>query len=111
VKNLYNTIFWGFIFFLPVVLYGQEGARSLNQEDKISFEKKAAPGTYQFIVSAPGSQFIFTDDILVQIEKLRKENEEVLFVASSTVTVRILSRADITRAGFKPLEEIIYKER
>ncbi len=80
-------------------------------EEKIQVEKRASLGTYQFVVSLADSQFVFTNDILVQIERLRKEKQEVMFSVNSSVKVRILSKSEIMKPGFKPVDEIIYKEQ
>jgi hypothetical protein len=110
-QNLSRNIIFSFFFLFPVILYAQQPAVQTNQEEKIQFVKKANPGTYQFIVSEPDSQFIFTNDILVQIENRRKEKEEVIFPVNAFVKVRVLSRSEIMDDGFKPVEEIIYTEQ
>jgi hypothetical protein len=109
VKNLVYILFLISILFQPFITKGQERPLSSIQDVKAPVVIKAAPGTYQFIVSPADSEFIFTNDILVQIESLRKENKEVMHVVNERISVRILSRAEINRPGFKPVEEIIYK--
>jgi len=110
-KSLLKKIVFCLVFLAPTVLFGQGAGANAQQDEKIQDEKKAAPGTYQFIVSLPDTQFIFTNDILIQIEGLRKEKEEVIYSINSTVKVRILSTSEIMKPGFKPLTEIVYKEQ
>ncbi len=110
-RNLLRNSIFFLILLLPVLVQAQKDGVNTNHEEKIQVEKKASLGTYQFVVSAADSQFVFTNDILVQIEKLRKEKEEVLFSVTTSVMVRILSKSEIMEPGFKPVDEIVYKEQ
>jgi hypothetical protein len=110
-KNLFKRLLLSFFILMPAILFAQNDAASTVPDEKIHFEKKASPGTYQFLVSVPDSQFVFTNDILIQIENLRKEKDEVIVIINSFVKVRILSRSEITSGNFKPVEEIMYVEQ
>jgi hypothetical protein len=108
--NFYKNLICALIFLLPLTLFAQQTI-STESTEVIHFEKKANPGTYQFIVSIPDSEFIFTNDILIQIEHLRKDKEEVIVPVNSFVKVRILSREEILSGDFKPVNEIVYREK
>ncbi|HNS12702.1 MAG TPA: hypothetical protein PKM97_08830 [Bacteroidia bacterium] len=70
--------------------------------------KKAAPGTYQFIVTPSEAGDPFTNDYLVMIENYRDQNEERVLALTQLTKVRIPSRADIEKPDYKPLTEIVY---
>lgn len=58
-------------------------------------------GTYQFIFTR-GIKQIFTDEILKVIDANRKDDETVTLTLSPYAKLKILSRRQITAAGFMP---------
>jgi hypothetical protein len=72
---------------------GIENAPTIN-------DKKAAPGTYQFIVDPKGLDEVFTNDILVVAELLRQENETTYHKLSPNVTLKIISRREVAELKF-----------
>lgn len=74
-------------------------------------DKKAAKGTYQFIVTNTRSQVAFSEEILYEIERNRQEKEVKILQLGSQAKVKILSREEINAPGFIPIkEEIIYSD-
>ncbi|REJ80864.1 MAG: hypothetical protein DWQ44_04635 [Bacteroidetes bacterium] len=87
-------------------------SNATNKAGKTDFVKSAGkqaePGTYQFIVSQPDPEEAFTNDILVIIENMRDEKHDKIIALSNHTKVKIPSRAEISRADFKPLKETVY---
>lgn len=86
-------------------LFGYSPA-PVQQDSTVSQYKKADQGTYQLIIQSGGENELFTSDVLVLAEQLRKENERVLYELSPKVKLIILSRAEIRRPGFTPVPEL-----
>lgn len=63
-------------------------------------ERKAAPGTYQFIVLPDGLDEAFPSDILVIAELLRQENEATYHRLSPNVTLKIISRKEVAERKY-----------
>jgi len=71
---------------------------------------KAQPGTYQFFILGNDSTQLQRADILERIERFRHETSVVHLKVSSTTTIRILPKKEITAADFKPLaNEVIFQ--
>ncbi len=96
-----------FIFSLIIIAhfssYGQN-----NPQTKDS-PKKAAKGTYQFIVNNAKAQVAFSEEILFEVEKNRDDKEVKFLQLGSQAKVKILPRSEINSLDFVPIkEEIIY---
>lgn len=63
-------------------------------------------GTFQFIIKKGQAQELFTTDVLLLIEEKREENREVMLTLSENTKVRILSKRDISSAGFEPIKNL-----
>jgi|SRR6185436_20339275 len=94
--------------FLFLVMFG---FLTFAQEKAALRGKKAEPGTYQFIVSAQDSDFIFTDDLLVEIENRRMQDHEVTWNLTATITIQIASKNEIHQPGFHPKNEMIIRKK
>lgn len=81
---------------------------AMKQDQLQSSGKKAAPGTYQFIVTPSEAGDPFTNDYLLMIESYRDQNEDKVLELTQQTKVRIPSRSAIAKADFKPLAEIVY---
>lgn len=91
--------------------FSQDASPKNSTQNKLSVrsEKKAAPGTYQFIVKTQKNQIAFTDDILFEIEKARDEKEIKYLELGAYIRIKILPRIIINTPGFKPFDqEFIY---
>lgn len=63
-------------------------------------DRKAAPGTYQFIIRPEGLDESFTSDILVIAEVLRQDNETTYHQLSPNVTLKIISRKEVAERKY-----------
>lgn len=70
--------------------------------------KKAAPGTYQFVIRDTKKEFVYTDELLIIIEEKRKDHEEISVPLNKQVDVIIPSREQIKAPDFKPMAEFFY---
>ncbi|MFM9028515.1 MAG: hypothetical protein ACKOQ6_11040 [Bacteroidota bacterium] len=66
-----------------------------DTEQRQANPAKARPGTYLFIVEPGGEQEVFTDDVLIIAEQLRREHETIRYQLSAFVTIEILSRDEV----------------
>lgn len=73
--------------------------------------KKAAKGTYQVIIRISKVQPVFSDEILIEVEKARDENEVKYLQLGENAKVKILPRKTISEPGFTPVEEVVYVEQ
>lgn len=76
---------------------------------EIDGPRKAAPGTYQFIIKDTKTEFVYTDELLIMIEEKRKDHEEITIALSAKIAVLIPSRDQVQSPAFKPLAEFFYK--
>ena len=74
-------------------------------------ESAAKPGTYQFIYHPSKTQYLFTSETLIVIEKNRDEKETRYIWLTPTVQVKILSKEYIESSKFIPLEEVIHVDQ
>lgn len=79
-------------------------------EQRLILPAKALPGTYQFVISDQENQEVFTEDILIVIEQLRSDTETIVYQVTEKVSVKILSRKEISQPGFQPLPEILMND-
>lgn len=70
--------------------------------------RKAAPGTYEFIVASKKGTPVFTDAMLIEVELVRDETEVVYLQISPEVQVMIPPKSEIYAPGFTPLPELVY---
>lgn len=59
-------------------------------------------GTYQIIVKNSEKEIALTNDILVEIEKRREENTEVIYQFDENISIKIFSRNFIHSLTFNP---------
>lgn len=70
--------------------------------------KKAAPGTYQFVVKDTKREYAYTDETLVWIESQRKDHEQITLNLNPITEVIIPSKDEIAAPGFKPMAMFFY---
>jgi hypothetical protein len=114
-KRTLISLFWAGIFLLITVSPGfaqSPSASGMSQKKDIvkSEGTPAAPGTYQFIVIPTEKGDPFTNDYLVMIENYRDEDQDKILPLTQTTNVLIPSKFSIQQAGFKPLQEIVYRQ-
>lgn len=101
IKNL--LVGFSIFFFFSFAALGQSRLQAKNSS------KKAAKGTYQFIVTNSKSDVTFSEEILSEVEKNRLDNEVKFLQLGDQVKVKILPRSEINSPSFVPIkEEIIY---
>lgn len=87
---------------------------SLSAQNKIATKgspRKAAKGTYQFIVSSQRAQVAFAEEIFYEIERVRDEKEVKYLQLGSQAKVKILPFSEINAPGFFPIkEEMVYAD-
>jgi hypothetical protein len=87
----------------------KESFNGFSSEDLLLLQKiKNQPGTYSFeqLASSP-EVFVVDDNILIQIEKTRKEHVFSFLQLNETLRVRIIPSASIDKKTFKPLKEFV----
>jgi hypothetical protein len=70
--------------------------------------RKAAAGTYQFVIKDTKKEFVYTDELLVMIEEKRQDHDQITLYLNRQVEVIIPSRDAIKAPGFKPMAEFFY---
>lgn len=101
VKSILITIFLLGIFGCTL---GQSNTNSSVMRQNI----EARPGTYQFIYHPSKFKYVFTNDILIKIEKNRDRKEIKHINVAPDVEVMILPKDSIDSPYFVPIEEKKY---
>lgn len=99
-------------YLLSVVflMMGCFAASGQNNSATKTSDKKAARGTYQFIVAGSRAQVAFADEILYEVEKSRHDKEVKYLQLGEQAKVKILPRSEINSPGFVPLkDEIVFE--
>lgn len=114
-KRTLISLFWVGIFLLitasPGFAQSPSSSGMSQKKDIIKTEgTPAAPGTYQFIVIPTEKGDPFTNDYLVMIENFRDEDQDKILPLTQTTNVLIPSKFSIQQSGFKPLQEIVYRQ-
>ena len=71
---------------------------------------KAAPGSYQFIITEHDTISAFTNDVLVVVESMRDSSQLKFLTLSPTVKIKIFPFNVINSPGWHAPQEIIYIE-
>lgn len=109
--NAKNIFLAGLLLSCACPVFSQEKVPAGTYSSTAATGEKAAKGTYQFIIPVSKVQPVFSEEILIDVEKNRDENEIKYMQLEHNVKVKILPRKTITAADFKPLEEIVYVEQ
>ncbi len=82
-----------------------------NGQETISARTpKAAPGTYQFIITNHDTISAFTNDVLAVVESMRDSSQLKFLTLSPTVKIKIFPYHAINNPGWHAPQEIIYIE-